>query len=89
MAEQGFKGQEAETLIFILAPVGTPADIVNFVGAELRKILGTSDVQRQFDLLGFTVLATTSEQSATRIKEEIAKWSKVIADANLRQIEEK
>ena len=85
MAEQGFSGQEAETLLFVLAPADTPADVVNWLNGEIRKIVERPEVQRQFDALGFTALATTPSDSAERIRVEIAKWSKVIKDANLRQ----
>jgi tripartite-type tricarboxylate transporter receptor subunit TctC len=85
MAEQGFSGQEAETLLFVLAPADTPADVVNWLNGEIRRIVERPEVQRQFDTLGFTALATTPGDSAERIRVEIAKWSKVIKDANLRQ----
>ena len=84
MAEQGFSGQEAETLLFILAPSGTPKELVDRISDELRKILADPDVKRQFDVLGFTPLATTPEQSSRRMSEEIAKWAKVIRDGGLR-----
>jgi tripartite-type tricarboxylate transporter receptor subunit TctC len=87
MAEQGFIGQEAETLLFVLAPSGTPKEIVDRLSDELRKILAEPDVQRQFDVLGFTPLATTPEQSAKRMNEEIAKWAKVIKDSGLKAAE--
>lgn len=85
MAEQGFPGQEAETLVFILAPAGTPAEIANTLSAEIRKIVGMPEVKAQFDALGFTPVGTTPEETSQRIKQEIAKWAKVITDANLRQ----
>lgn len=85
MAEQGFPGQEAETLVFVFAPAGTPSDIINILSAEFRKLVATPEIRSQFDKLGFTAVGTTPEQSAQRLKEELAKWAKVITDANLRQ----
>lgn len=85
MSEQGFAGQEAETLLFILAPAGTPTEIVHTLSAEIRKIVGLPEVKAQFDALGFTALGASPEESSQRIKQEIAKWAKVITDANLRQ----
>ena len=84
LAEQGIGGQEAETLLFVLAPAGTPKEIVDRISDELRKILAEPDVKRQFDVLGFTPLATTPEQSSQRMSEEIAKWAKVIKDSGLK-----
>jgi tripartite-type tricarboxylate transporter receptor subunit TctC len=83
MSEQGFPGQEAETLLFVLAPAGTPPDIVNALSADLRKIVAQPEVRSQFDTLGFRPLATTPEESAQRIKDEVAQWAKVIKDANI------
>jgi tripartite-type tricarboxylate transporter receptor subunit TctC len=85
MAEQGFKGQEAETLLFVLAPAGTPREIVDKLSTELRAILSQSDVKGQFDKLGFTPLATTPEQSSQRMRIEIEKWAKVIKDSGLKR----
>jgi tripartite-type tricarboxylate transporter receptor subunit TctC len=88
MTEAGYPGQEAETLLFILAPAGTPAEIVVRLSTELRRVVALPDVKNQFATLGFNALATTPEQSSLRIREESAKWAKVIADANLRQTAE-
>jgi tripartite-type tricarboxylate transporter receptor subunit TctC len=85
MAEQGFKGQEAETLLFVLAPAGTPQVIINKLSNELRAILAQSTIKSQFDKLGFTALATTPEHSSQRMREEIAKWAKVIKDSGLKR----
>jgi len=87
MAEQGFKGQEAETLLFVLAPAGTPRAIINKLSSELRVILAQSGVKSQFDKLGFSALATTPEQSSERMREEIAKWAKVIKDSGLKRVD--
>jgi len=84
MAEQGFEGQEAETLLFVLAPAGTPNDIVSRLSEELRKIVAQGDVKRQFDTLGFNALATSPEQSSQRMRGEISKWARVIKDSGLK-----
>jgi tripartite-type tricarboxylate transporter receptor subunit TctC len=83
MTEQGFPGQEAETLLFVLAPAGTPPEIVNTLSAEFRKVVALPEIKSQFDTLGFSPLATTPEESAQRIKDEVARWAKVIKDANI------
>jgi tripartite-type tricarboxylate transporter receptor subunit TctC len=87
LAEQGFPGQEVETLLFVLAPAGTPSDIIDRLGAELRKIVGLPDVKSQFDTLGFSPLGTTPAETEQRISEEVARWAKVIKDANIHSAE--
>ncbi|MDX3908030.1 MAG: tripartite tricarboxylate transporter substrate binding protein [Pigmentiphaga sp.] len=84
LAEAGYPGQEAETLLFVMAPAGTPGPVIAKLNGLLTKILETADVQAKFDELGFTPLATTPEQSGQRMREEIAKWRTVIDRANLR-----
>jgi tripartite-type tricarboxylate transporter receptor subunit TctC len=83
MAEAGLSGQEAETLLFILAPAGTPAEIVGLLHREIVKIVATPEIRQKFEGLGFFAMATTPAESATRVREEIAKWAKVIRDANI------
>jgi tripartite-type tricarboxylate transporter receptor subunit TctC len=85
MAEAGFPGQEAATLLFILAPAGTSPGIVNKLNVELGRIVASPEVKSQFDTLGFSPLAMSPEESAKRVGEEIARWGKVIKDANIHE----
>lgn len=87
MAEQGFAGQEAETLVFVLAPSGTPTAIVDRLADALRAILSRDDVGRQFGALGFVPLAMTPAQASRRLREELEKWAGVIAAAGLKTVE--
>lgn len=86
LSEEGYPGQEADTLLFVLAPAGTPTDVITKLNRLLTNILRTPDVQAKFEELGFTPLATSPQQSADRMREEIAKWRTVIERANLRSI---
>jgi tripartite-type tricarboxylate transporter receptor subunit TctC len=83
MAEAGFPGQEAETLIFVLAPAGTPPEIVATLNAEFRKLVALPEIKSQFDKFGFSPMALTPEQAEQRVKDEVARWAKVIKDANI------
>jgi tripartite-type tricarboxylate transporter receptor subunit TctC len=85
MAEAGLGGQEAETLLFILLPAGTAPEIVAFLNREVRKVLERPDVRQTFEVLGFEAMGSTTGDAASRITQEIARWAKVIQDANLRQ----
>ncbi|SRR5579871_4590212 len=85
MAEAGLGGQEAETLLFVLLPAGAAPEIVALLNREVRKALERPDVRRSLDVLGFEAIGNTPDDAASRIAQEIAKWAKVIQDANLRQ----
>jgi tripartite-type tricarboxylate transporter receptor subunit TctC len=83
-AEQGVKDQEAYTLTGIVAPAGTPKEIVDLLSREIAKSVARPDVNERLAVLGFKGVANTPDEFATRIKLEIEKWGKVVRDANLR-----
>jgi tripartite-type tricarboxylate transporter receptor subunit TctC len=83
-AEQGVKDQEGDTLTGLVAPAGTPREIVDLLAREIAKSVAQPELREKFATLGFTPVANTPEQFAARIKLEIEKWGKVVHDANLR-----
>jgi len=83
-AEQGVKDQEADTLTGIVAPAGTPKEIVELLSREIAKGVARPEVRERLAVLGFRPVANTPDQFAARIKVEMEKWSKVVHDANLR-----
>src|SRR5262249_33732389 len=80
-AEAGIRGQEAYTLTGILAPAGTPGEIVDRLYREIVAMVAEADVQKRLDELGFEVVASTPQEFALRITTEMAKWSQVIHEA--------
>jgi tripartite-type tricarboxylate transporter receptor subunit TctC len=83
-AEAGLPGQEAYTLTGMLAPGGTPREIVDLIHREIVKIVAQPDVQKRLDDLGFEVVANTPDEFAQRIKAELEKWAKVVRDAKIK-----
>jgi tripartite-type tricarboxylate transporter receptor subunit TctC len=83
-AEQGIKDQEADTLTGIVAPAGTPKEIVDLLYREIAKAVSQPDVEERLAGLGFKAVANTPDQFGARIKLEIEKWGKVVSDAKLR-----
>ena len=84
--ELGLKGQEAETMQGVLAPAGTPKEIVDLLHREIAAILALPDVKEKVLTLGFEPSGITPDEFAAYIKAEIAKWRKVIADGNIPKI---
>ena len=72
--ELGIKGQEAETMQGVLAPAGTPKEIVDLLQREIAAILATPDVKEKMLALGFEPSGITPAEFAAYIKAEIAKW---------------
>jgi tripartite-type tricarboxylate transporter receptor subunit TctC len=83
MAEAGQKDQEAETMLIILAPAATPKPIVDLLYREIAKIVALPETQQKLETLGFSPLASTPEDSFARIKQELARWGRVIRDAKI------
>jgi tripartite-type tricarboxylate transporter receptor subunit TctC len=83
-AEQGVKDQDADTLTGIVAPAGTPKEIVELLASEIARSVAKPDVRERLAALGFKPVANTPAEFAARIKLEIDKWGKVVRDANLR-----
>jgi len=83
-AEQGVKGQEADTLTGIVVPAATPKEIVDLLYKEIAKAVAQPDVKDKLAALGFNPIANTPDEFGARIKAEIEKWGKVVRDAKLR-----
>ena len=83
-AEQGVKDQEADTLTGIVAPAGTPKEIVELLAREIAKSVARPDVKERLAALGFKPVANTPAEFTARIKLDMEKWGKVVRDANLR-----
>jgi tripartite-type tricarboxylate transporter receptor subunit TctC len=82
--EQGVIGQDADTLTGIVAPAGTPKEIVELLAREIANSVAQPDLTEKLAKLGFKPVANTPDEFAARIKVEIEKWGKVVRDANLR-----
>jgi tripartite-type tricarboxylate transporter receptor subunit TctC len=84
MAEAGIPDQEAETINGLLAPAGTPDDIVARINRDTIAALASPEVKERLSALGFEPASSTPAQFGARIKNEIAKWDKVVRAANIR-----
>ncbi len=82
--EAGVADLESDTLTGIVAPAGTPKEIVERWRGEIAKMVATAEVKQRLETLGFAPVANTPDEFGERIKVEIAKWGKVVRDANIR-----
>jgi tripartite-type tricarboxylate transporter receptor subunit TctC len=81
--EQGLKGYDANTNGGFLAPAGTPKAIVNKLNAEINAALKLPDVKAKLEAAGIDIQGGTPQDYAALIKSDLAKWSKVIKEANI------
>jgi tripartite-type tricarboxylate transporter receptor subunit TctC len=84
MQEAGCSDQEADTLTGVMAPAGTPKEIINLLHREIVKAVALPEVAAHLHKLGFVPVANKPEEFGARIKSEIVKWGKVVHDAHLR-----
>jgi tripartite-type tricarboxylate transporter receptor subunit TctC len=87
LAEQGLSGCEVETWFGVVAPAGTPPAVVGRLNAELRRVLALDDTQKRLAGLGMVATPVSPEDFNAYIKAEIAKWGKVISDADIKPVE--
>lgn len=84
MAESGFPGFEAVPWFGLLAPAGTPKDVLDKLHAETVKALALPEVRKRFDELGLDPLSNTPAEFAAVIRKETPEWAKLIKDAGIR-----
>lgn len=85
VAESGLPGYEANAWFGLFAPAGTPRDIVMKLDNEVIRIFNDQAFRERFlDPQMFESLAGPPEDFAAYIKDERAKWAKVIAEAHIR-----
>ena len=83
IAETAVTGYSAGSWFGLVAPAGTPKPVIDKLALETQRILKLPDVAERVAGLGAEAAGGTPEQFAGHIKTEIAKWAKVIKDANV------
>jgi tripartite-type tricarboxylate transporter receptor subunit TctC len=83
-AEAGLRDFEAGSWYGVLAPAGTPRDIIARLHAETVRILALPDVRQRFATEGATPLGNSPEEFAEQIRKDHARWAKVAKDAGIK-----
>jgi tripartite-type tricarboxylate transporter receptor subunit TctC len=83
-AEAGYPDIQGDSWVGLLAPAGTPNEIIRAVQREIAGIIALPDVKERLPTLGFEAVASTPEEFASRIKVETEMWGKVIRAANIK-----
>ncbi len=84
MTEAGVPGFVSGTWSGIIAPAGTPKEIVDRVAAEAKKALADPELKKKLDDQGIVPMGSTPDEFKTFVTEEIARWKKVATDANIK-----
>jgi tripartite-type tricarboxylate transporter receptor subunit TctC len=83
MAEATGTGLEADIVTGLVVPAGTPRKIIDLLHRTIAKIVAPRDFNDRLLALGFDPVASTPDQFADWLKSELAKWGKVIREANI------
>jgi tripartite-type tricarboxylate transporter receptor subunit TctC len=83
MAEAGLKGYETSTWGGLLAPAGTPKEVVAKLNAEVNKALAAPEVREKLAAAGIEPAGGTPQQFNDFIQSEMARWAKVAKSAGI------
>jgi tripartite-type tricarboxylate transporter receptor subunit TctC len=80
VSEQGLPGYEVVSWFGIVAPTGTPADIVKRLNEDVRRVLASPEFQDRLREEGGRPLAMTPEEFTAFIRSEAVRWGKIVRD---------
>ena len=84
MTESGYPEIEGESWFTIVAPSGTPKEIIALLNREIAKGLAIPEVKERLTVLGFESIASSPEDCAAQFKRDAVKWAKVIREAGIK-----
>jgi tripartite-type tricarboxylate transporter receptor subunit TctC len=83
MQEAGVPGYNASIWLGLLAPAGTPRDVVLKLNAEIAKVLSSADTKKELYAAGVEADLSSPEALNTLMVQELDRWGKVIKDAGI------
>jgi tripartite-type tricarboxylate transporter receptor subunit TctC len=83
MDEAGIKGFNMDAWAGLVAPAGTPPEVVKKLNVALRKVIDSPDVQAKFKNVGFEGFSSTPEELGAFMKAQLGEWGKMVKDANI------
>jgi len=84
MDEAGIKGFNLDAWAGLVAPAGTPPEIITKLNGALRQVIDSRDVQAKFKNVGFEGFSSTPEELGAYMKAEIVDWGKMVKDAGIK-----
>jgi tripartite-type tricarboxylate transporter receptor subunit TctC len=84
VAESGYKDFEADQWYGVVAPAGTPKDIINKLNTQINLALGSAELKVRLTNEGAIAMQTTPEAFGAHIVREIARWKPVIRSGRVK-----
>lgn len=82
--EAGVPGYDVTVWFGILAPAGTPREIIARLNTEMVKVMRSLEIMDRFQKAGVDTVASTPEEFGRFLNAEVARWAKVVQDANIK-----
>ena len=83
-AEAGYPAFEATNVTGLIAPAGTPREIVDKLNAATQKVISQAAVREKFAGIGAEATGGTPEQFSAYIRDDLSKWTRIVKDANVK-----
>jgi tripartite-type tricarboxylate transporter receptor subunit TctC len=77
-------GYEASVWLALLAPAGTPRDVVDKLNSEIGKLMATADTKKALFDAGVEVAPSSPEAMSDYMVQEMARWGKVVKDTGIK-----
>jgi len=84
VSEGGVRGYEATIWLGLMAPAATPRPVLERVSAEVGKILNSAEVKDGWGKQGAVPMAMTPDQFGQFMREDVAKWSKLVKETGMK-----
>jgi tripartite-type tricarboxylate transporter receptor subunit TctC len=84
VSEAGLPGYESSQWYGLLAPAGTPSEVLDLLNSQVANIMRTSDLKTRMTNDGLVPIGGSREQFAVHIRGEIEKWAKVVSASGAR-----
>jgi len=78
LAEAGLPGYEVSNWLGVLAPAGTPRDVVAELNTAVNRAMGDAGMRRQLTALGIEPATSSPDEFAALIRSEIPKWAQIV-----------
>jgi tripartite-type tricarboxylate transporter receptor subunit TctC len=83
-AEAGVNGFSSALWFGLNAPAGTPADVVDKLSAQLRRVLESPDIKAQFAAQSIFILGAGPAKFGDQIARENAQWARIVKAADIK-----
>jgi tripartite-type tricarboxylate transporter receptor subunit TctC len=83
MIELGYAGFELRDWQGIVAPAGTPREVIDRLHAEIAKVLALREVRERLESVGMVPAGAGPDEFQAHIRSELQKWAKVVREAGI------